>query len=1529
MSKLLKLIGRIVSIFWDTALICLIVLAFLVRTSRFQTFLAQRATTYLSGELGTALRVDEVAIVFFNRIALKGVYIEDEKGEVLGDIQTLHVKLKSLDLTKNIITISAVELDQGLVHIQRDSLSGDYNYWFLQDYFDSGNKKSQSAPMAIDLKRLKLTNIHFQYDDNRKYYSDFGMDWDHLDFTDVNLYADNINIIGNDVVCNIKNLSTQEKCGFVLNKFSTRAVIYSQGIYLEKLYVKTPLSEVSFEKMNLKMNQLSDVYSFDDNVTFDASIRPSKVSLKDVSYFASILEGMDEVVQISGDVSRKTKNLRVENLNLRVGKKTLIKGTLNLPDYRNLENSFFKEQLDYAYIDLNEIKQIRLPKDSGGGYLSFDKYVERLAYFEGENIKLVGIMNQFVIAANRIKTNLGSVRMDNGIAFTKNLKTNSFLFERSLASTYDVKVEEFDLGALLDDKTFGKLDGYFFLSGEAFSTSDIRFGHIEGEINRFDFMDYGYSNITVKEGSIIDNVLTGKVDVKDDNLDLAYAGFIDLKGKQHMEFSLDLAHASLDKLGLSNGEKSSLQSRFLVNLTGSNENNLSGSLEIEDFVYGENGKNFKVPDLRLEINRNLFSDKLNIISDLGNASLEGKIDFNLISDAFQRQLSQVLPALFDPPKKKGPKTNTLNNFTYSIETKDMRDFLSIFVPGLYIKDGTTVTGRYTEATNDFSLHLTSNLIQYDGYKMKNLDFDHKVFGKDVTILFTINQFDINDTISVNNVLFNTIGSRDTFLSDLSWNPNTKNYSILNWQTAILNKESIDFTIQPSKITIQENDWDIKRRSYIEYRKDYISIKDFLFERQDQFISLNGKVSDKDEDKLKIKMSRVQLIEFAPVFQSPVELIGELNGFGEISTPFTNVGFTGDASIKGLFVDKHEVGDVFVQSEWQKGEKSINLRGDLIYKNTRTFKFDGLYHLDKTSDNLDFSLVFDKTDIRFTNAFMDPQVVSDIEGNLDGKLKVNGTIEKPMLSGAVWLDGGSAKIGILGVKIRTKGEIYCDEYGFYMDNIPVFDEEGNAGSVVGSIYHNNFVDWNFDISFNLEDDAVNKDPVTPWRVLPLDKFLVMNTQYKEGDYYYGKAYMTGYANIFGYADFLEINVDAKTRKGTTVNFPMYGTSEISDEESFVTFLNKDTTLNIKDPKIDFTGVDLNLNFDVTPDAKIKIIFDEKLGDEIYANGSGRMNMRVDNLGDITLDGTFTVNEGVYNFAMGPVKQNFFIDQGGFITWTGDPYNANLNLKSYYKVKANLSEISVDQLGNTSGTNQDVFCYLNITQTLISPAIAFDIAVPRADESGKALINRITSDPEELNRQFFSLLLWKRFQPLKGSNTGASGTALDLAANQINSMLSQLSQSYKLAVNLDADATGDKTYEVGLSKEFLDERLIFSGSFGLENSTQATSNSNQNFLIGDVSLEYLMNESGTFRINVFNESNQNRVIQDNNQGLFKQGVGLHYQEDFTGFRNFKMIQYFFDLFRKSDNKRFPIKKKKSQTPVPPETPKPLSMAILEQE
>ena len=87
-------------------------------------------------------------------------------------------------------------------------------------------------------------------------------------------------------------------------------------------------------------------------------------------------------------------------------------------------------------------------------------------------------------------------------------------------------------------------------------------------------------------------------------------------------------------------------------------------------------------------------------------------------------------------------------------------------------------------------------------------------------------------------------------------------------------------------------------------------------------------------------------------------------------------------------------------------------------------------------------------------------------------------------------------------------------------------------------------------------------------------------------------------------------------------------------------------------------------------------------------------------------------------------------------------------------------------------------MGLTESLIKPSIGFDIKAPKASETDKTFLARITNDPVELNRQFFSLLLWKKFQPLTGSTAANGSAALDLVTNQINSMLAMVSKDYKL-------------------------------------------------------------------------------------------------------------------------------------------------------
>jgi hypothetical protein len=68
--------------------------------------------------------------------------------------------------------------------------------------------------------------------------------------------------------------------------------------------------------------------------------------MKDIAYFATALEGMDQQVFLSADVTRKVKDLKIENLDLKTADNIQLKGTLNLPDFRNFEHAFFKIELD-------------------------------------------------------------------------------------------------------------------------------------------------------------------------------------------------------------------------------------------------------------------------------------------------------------------------------------------------------------------------------------------------------------------------------------------------------------------------------------------------------------------------------------------------------------------------------------------------------------------------------------------------------------------------------------------------------------------------------------------------------------------------------------------------------------------------------------------------------------------------------------------------------------------------------------------------------------------------------------------------------------------------------------------------------------------------------------------------------------------------------------------------------------------------------------------------------------------------------
>ncbi|MDA9262078.1 translocation/assembly module TamB, partial [Flavobacteriales bacterium] len=395
------------------------------------------------------------------------------------------------------------------------------------------------------------------------------------------------------------------------------------------------------------------------------------------------------------------------------------------------------------------------------------------------------------------------------------------------------------------------------------------------------------------------------------------------------------------------------------------------------------------------------------------------------------------------------------------------------------------------------------------------------------------------------------------------------------------------------------------------------------------------------------------------------------------------------------------------------------------------------------------------------------------------------------------------------------------------------------------------------------------------------------------------YATGEINIEGYQDEIDIVVNAKTEKGSNFTLPLYSSSEV-ELEDYVVFIDKDSTYN-KEETIDLEGINLDINVEVTADAKLQLIFDEVYGDIISTTGYGNLSMTVDKFDQFNLTGKYTIDKGDYLFTLGLkrfenlINKKFEIANGSTINWYGDPYNADIDISAIYKLKTSLYEIMPQVTEATSDYKQrrDVNCIMLLTDNLMTPTIDFAIELPRANETERAVIANLMDTKQEMNKQVFSLLLLNRFLPTSNNtsntddggrgNTGAvSTTASEILSNQLSNWLSKLSSDIDIGLNYrPGDNITSDEIAVALSTELLNDRLVISSNFGVSQGNEI--NQNENSLIGDVNVEYKLNEDGTFRVRVFSRTNEYDIINAT-QSQTTSGVGLYYKKEFNNWKEF---------------------------------------------
>jgi hypothetical protein len=404
----------------------------------------------------------------------------------------------------------------------------------------------------------------------------------------------------------------------------------------------------------------------------------------------------------------------------------------------------------------------------------------------------------------------------------------------------------------------------------------------------------------------------------------------------------------------------------------------------------------------------------------------------------------------------------------------------------------------------------------------------------------------------------------------------------------------------------------------------------------------------------------------------------------------------------------------------------------------------------------------------------------------------------------------------------------------------------------------------------------------------ENILAMNTHAEDNDYFFGKAYANGTVHIFGDDKEANIVVNAVSQPQTKCYIQMGGASKAADN-SFINFVNKRINTrreNTAEKTVasDF-NVKINLQIDVTPNAEMQLIVDPKAGDVITGQGNGSLRVEFDSFSDIKLYGTYIIDNGYYLFTLQNVfRKEFKIDKGGTIAWTGDPFNAQVNIRALYPLTASLKDLDETLQNETTRTTVPVNCVLKLTEDLMKPTVNFDINLPSSDEGVKQRVRNIINTDEMMNRQIIYLLVFNKFftpDYLRAStstvfNNEGLSLLFSTASAQLNSLVSQFTKSNNFTLGLDYQQRNLESSDI--KAQFLyqpSNRWIVNGNLGYRIDNLSTST---NKFIGDVDIEYLLTESGKFRVKFFNHTIDRYRLQssETKQG---QGVGLLYKEDFA--------------------------------------------------
>ncbi|MBC5992095.1 translocation/assembly module TamB domain-containing protein [Pontibacter sp. SD6] len=1407
-----------------------------IRFPGVQTRIVQRVAEYFSDRLNHEVTIGGVDISFFSNVVLEDVTVKDYRGNELFHIGKADAEIETWSVfNPNTLAIGTLTLEEPraslVVYEKTDSLNISRFISALGDLFVKKDTTKPSQPFYFTLDELVLKNGRFIYDDFRKAPAAEGMDYAHMTFANINGRFSDLQL-EDTLKATVTNLSTVEtRSNTKLHNLDTRMTYAPTFWEWDQLDLQVNDSNLK-DYVRFDYEEFGNFTEYNDSVTMTVRLQDSKVYFKDIVVFApQIKEYSDETILVNSvDFKGKVKNFTATDVDLEYGNDTRIIGSVSADGLPNFKETFANMRLKSSTINARDIKQF-LPQDAY-------EIAARLGTVRLDG-RFLGFYNDFVSNGN-FSTALGSLQSDINLKIDDNTRQSSY--------SGFLKTNSFNLGRLLaiEDKIrtismSGRLEGSGFTLNDANITMDAT-------IDQVQVLDYNYRNIKA-DGTLSGQTFVGKVSVNDPNLVFSANGEVDLE-KEEQAFNLlaNLQRVDLQALGLSD-VPFSIRANADLNFSGLKLDAFVGNARLDSAFISYKGKELALDTISIDSEIVNGTRSLNLNSDLLALKVNGDFDYTTLIEDLKTlvheyelnfESNDAATRAYYARKLRQPSEDYALN--YNIKLKDPQPLLNLFVPDLTISSATNIEGSFRhENTVILTLYSSVDTLLYKDYELYGnaieLNTSKIQYNPDVlaAALFTSQRQVLPAAGETKDFYLEGIWSeRNIDFSTSIRQPEQNNRATITGDLNFL-QDQIQIVFDRSNITLQQNAWAFNPGNtlYISEGGKKLVFENFSISNKDQIIRAEGEISESPDSRLVVNVDEFDLRNLNPLLTMPIA--GRLTGQVVTQDVYQDMKFDGSMRVDSFYLDEVYIGNVLGKTNWNNRLQQAIVDLGIERNNKKVLTVTGNYNPKAEDDQLDLLAVLDQANLKLVEPVL-KGIMSDLEGEMEGRVRVLGRLDYPVLKGSVMVTKGQFTFDYLNTTYTFSDRIYLDANSISFRNAQLRDIFGNRATVSGGIAHDGFQDMVLDIEARYRN------------------FMILNTTEAQNELFYGTAFASGSASVLGPTDNLQVKVDATSNENTRIVLPLDYQTDVARKD-FIRFVEKagaDTTgmgVNVEDRRVDLSGINLDFNLDVTDDAYFEIIIDRTTGDVIRGTGNGDIRMTIDTRGEFNMYGTFEITNGAYNLNLleGLVSREFKIVPGGTITWNGDPTAGIMNITAEYTQMVSLEPLNQAY----SGRREPVTVEIELTGPLLTPQVNLDL---RAELSDEFLLSGINNDEAELNRQVFSLLVLQRLTPpgslALDSGVGASavgGSLGSLLSGQLNSFFNSLDSNLEIDIGLSGVTQESlSTLQLRLSYTFFQGRLRVTNQTGFGNNNDANGANASNNYIGDWFLEYYITQSGELRL-----------------------------------------------------------------------------------